>query len=59
MHGLQEMLKLVTRFYKMNSLNFEDTVTQIEKTQLSGRLRVSKVSWNFHIPTTYNIAVIY
>lgn len=44
MHGLQEMLKLVTRFYKMNSLNFEDTVTQIEKTQLSGRLRVSKVS---------------
>ena len=59
MHGLQEMLKLVKRFYKMNSLNFEGTVIQIEKTQVSSRLRVSKLSWNFHIPTTYNIAVIY
>ena len=44
MHGLQEMLKLVTRFYKMNSLNFEGTVIQIEKTQVRGRLRVSKLS---------------
>ena len=43
----------------MNSLNFEGTVIQIEKTQVSSRLRVSKLSWNFHIPTAYNIAVIY
>ena len=32
---------------------------QIEKALIDNRLRVSKVYWKFHIPTTYNFAVIY
>ena len=32
---------------------------QIEKTLINDRLRVSKVSWKFHIPIIYNFAVIY
>ena len=32
---------------------------QIEKPLINDRLRVSKISWKFHIPTIYNFAVIY
>ena len=32
---------------------------QIERPLISGRLRVSKVSWKFRIPAIYNFAVIY
>ena len=32
---------------------------QIEKALISDRLRVSKVSLKFRIPTMYNFAVIY
>ena len=32
---------------------------QIEKALINDRLRVSKVSWKFCIPTIYNFAVIY
>ena len=32
---------------------------QIEKTPINNNLRVSKVSWKFHIPAIYNFAVIY
>ena len=37
----------------------EGTVMQIEKVLINDRLRVSKVSWKFRIPTIYNFAVIY
>ena len=40
-----------------NSL--KGTVMQIEKAPINDRLRVSKVSWKFRIPTIYNSAVIY
>ena len=32
---------------------------QIEKALINDRLRVSKVSWKFRIPTSYNLAVAY
>ena len=35
------------------------TVMQIEKAVIDDRLRASKVSWKFHIPTIFNFAVIY
>ena len=35
------------------------TVIQIEKALINDRLRVSKVPWEFRIPTIYNFAVIY
>ena len=35
------------------------TVMQIEKSIINDRLRVSKMSWKFRIPTIYNFAVIY
>ena len=38
---------------------FKGAVMQIEKALINDRLRVSKVSWKFCIPTIYNFAVIY
>ena len=38
---------------------FNCTVMEIEKALINDRLGVSKVSWKFRIPTTYNFAVIY
>ena len=38
---------------------YKGTVMQIEKVLINDRLRVSKVSWKFPIPTIYNFAVIY
>ena len=35
------------------------TVIQIEKAPINDRLRVSKVSSKFRIPTIYNFTVIY
>ena len=32
---------------------------KIDKALINDRLSVSKVSWNFRIPTIYNFAVIY
>ena len=32
---------------------------QIEKTLINENLRVSKISWKFHIPTIYNFSVVY
>ena len=37
----------------------EGTAIQIEKALIDDRLRASKVSWKFRIPTVYNFAVIY
>ena len=34
-------------------------VMQLEKVLINDRLRVSKVSWKFRIPTIYNFGVIY
>ena len=39
--------------------NFKGTVMQIDKTLINDRLRVSKISLKFRIPTTYNFAVNY
>ena len=39
-------------------LAVKSTVMQAEKAQINDRLLASKVSWNFHIPTIYNFAVI-
>ena len=36
---------------------FKDTVMQIEIALINDRLRISKVSWKFRIPTIYNFAV--
>ena len=38
---------------------FKSTVMQIEKALTNDRLRVSKVSWKFRIPTIYNFAAVY
>ena len=32
---------------------------QIKKALINDRLRISKVSWKFSIPTTYSFTVIY
>ena len=37
---------------------FKGTVMQTEKTLINDHLRVSKLSWKFHIPTIYNSAEI-
>ena len=37
----------------------KDTVMKIDKALINDCLRVSKVSWKFHIPTIYNFAVVY
>ena len=34
------------------------TVMQTEKAPINDRLRVSKVSWEFRLPTIHNLAVI-
>ena len=38
---------------------FKGTAMQIEKALINERLRVSKVSWKFRIPTIYDFVVIY
>ena len=38
---------------------FKGTFVHIEKVLINDRVRVSKVSWKFRIPTFYNFAVIY
>ena len=40
-------------------LGFKGGVMQIEKALINDRLRVSKVSWKFRIPTIYNFAGIH
>ena len=47
-HGI---LHLSKRFYFISFI--KGTVMQIEKQLISGRLRVSKVSWKFLIPAIY------
>ena len=42
-----------------NVWSIKGAVMQIEKALINDRLRVSKVSWKFCIPTIYNFAVIY
>ena len=47
-------------FKKMfKTANFKVTVMQIEKALIEDRLRVSKTSWKFCVPTAFNFAVIY
>ena len=41
------------------SSGFSGTGMQAEEPLINDGLRVSKVSSKFHIPTTYNFAVIY
>ena len=41
------------------TLIIKGTVMKIEKGLTNDRLRVSKVSWKYRIPTIYNFAVIY
>ena len=49
-----------THLAVLNIVNLiKGTVIQIEKALINDRLRVSKVSWKFYIPTIYNFAVIY
>ena len=38
---------------------FKGTVIQIEKSPIKDRLRISKVSWKFCVPTIFNFAIIY
>ena len=38
---------------------FKGTVRKIEKALINDRLRVSKKSWKFRIPTTHNFAKLY
>ena len=42
-----------------NSKPVKGAVMEIEKALINDRLRISKVSWKFHIPTISNFAVIY
>ena len=44
---------------KLSIVFFKGTVMQIEKALINNRLRVSKVSGKFRIPTIDNFAVIY
>ena len=44
---------------KMFMAIFKGTVMQTEKALIKNRLRVSKVSWKFHLSTIYSFAVIY
>ena len=47
------------KFFNYNWSLVESTVMQVEKALINDPLRVSKVSWKFHIPTIYNFAAIY
>ena len=38
---------------------WKGTVTQIEKAMINDCLRISKLSWKFHIPAIYNFVVIH
>ena len=51
-------LRSLTSF-QLYSILLKDTVTQIEKALINDRLRVSKVSSKFLIPTIYNFSIIY
>ena len=51
-------LLLIFWIFKFSSL-FKGTAMQIEKLLINDRLRISKVSWKFHILSIYNFAVIY
>ena len=55
---LQNKVKPIRNSCKSN-LWLKGTVIQIEKAMINDRLRFSKVSWKFRIPTIYNFAVIY
>ena len=41
------------------SLIFKGKIMKIEKALINDRLRVLKVSWKFHIATSYGFTVIY
>ena len=49
----------VTKISMPMTWTFKGTFMQIEKTLINDHLGVSKVSWNFCIPTISNFAVIY
>ena len=46
-------------YIQFKNIEIKGTVMQIEKALINDRLRVSKVSWKFRIPTIYSLAVIY
>ena len=57
-------LRIKCSLSKINSTFFcaatlKSTVMKIEKPLINDCLRVSKVSWKFHIAAVYNFAVIY
>ena len=52
LHGIDILFEICSRRLK-------GTVMQIEKPLIDARLRVSKVSWKFHVQTIYTFAVIY
>ena len=43
----------------VEKFDIKGTVMQIEKAMINDCLSVSKVPWEFRIPTVYNFAVIY
>ena len=56
---LLENINLVIKLLNDMTWRFKGTVMQIEKALITDRLRVSKVSRKFRIPTIYNFAIIY
>ena len=53
--NILELFKILSRVFQEW---LKGTVMQIEKVPINDRLRVSNVSWKFHILTIYNFAVI-
>ena len=53
----QKSLKMNKKTLRVSVI--KGTVMQIEKALTNDRLRISKVSCKFHIPTIYNLTVIY
>ena len=56
-----KIVQIVKKSQPQNNSNaaLKGTVVQIEKVLINDRLRVSRVSCNFCIPTIYNFAVTY
>ena len=55
----RELVAYKTVAYKNSVYAFTCTVMQIEKALINHRLRVSKVSWKFHVQTICNFAGIF
>ena len=58
---LKDLLSLILLIFKSLKYDFfvDHTAKLIEKVLINDRLRVSKASWKFRIPTIYYFATIY